>query len=122
MTQRSERGKRAEALACAALRREGLQVEATNVRFPVGEIDIVAREGPALCFVEVRSKSSTTFGNPLESVTMAKRRRLLRAAQWYLKRHRALPAEIRFDVVAIEWHDHAPPTLELVRGAFTADV
>ncbi len=99
----------------------GYRIEETNVRFPVGEIDIVAREGAVLCFIEVRSTSSDQWGGPLASITGRKRLRLLRAAQWYLKRIRNEPAEIRFDVVAIDWSIDDRPAVELVRGAFTAD-
>jgi len=94
-------------------------VHQANVRFPVGEIDLVATEGPILCFVEVRSTSSLQWGGPLASITDRKRRRLIRAAHWYLARCRHRPEQMRFDVVAVSWQ-HVRPTVELVRGAFDA--
>ncbi len=117
---RQQLGQRSEALAVRFLRSHGYTIEQINVRFRVGEIDIVAREGVVLCFVEVRSTSSSQWGGPLASITDQKRRRLIRAAEGYLSRCRSLPRETRFDVVAVSWDDPAHPKLELVRGAFDA--
>lgn len=74
-----------------------------NFRTPGGEIDIVARKGDVLVFVEVRSREGSGFGTPEESVTPAKRRRIVAAARRYLSS--ASPSswrEVRFDVIAIE--------------------
>ena len=90
------------------------------MRFPVGEIDIVAREGRTLCFVEVRSTSSSRWGGPLASVIGRKRHRLVQAARWYLKRRGASQVEVRFDLVAIEWKKGEAPLVQLVRGVFDA--
>ena len=117
---RRQLGRRGERLALQLLQSSGYIIERTNLRFPVGEIDILARERQTLCFVEVRSVSSSHWGGALASITDRKRRRLIRAAQWHLNRLRALPAEIRFDVVAIEWIRESSPSAELIRGAFTA--
>lgn len=88
------------------------------MRYPVGEIDLIAREGKVLCFVEVRSVSSQAYGGAAGSVTGAKQRRLIRAAQWYLAG--APPGgPVRFDVVTVDWvtgRAHAA----LIRNAFDA--
>ena len=89
------------------------------MRFPVGEIDIVAREGATLCFVEVRSTSSGRWGGPLASIVERKQRRIVQAARWYLKRRRVVQMDVRFDLVGIEWKNGAP-LVQLVRGAFDA--
>ena len=118
---RQQQGYDVERFACAYLRAQGYRIEATNVRFPVGELDIVAWDGKTLCFVEVRSRATDRFGSALESVTDAKRQRLIRAAQWYLMRLRRAPEVTRFDVVAIQSREaHPEPTIELIRGAFDA--
>ena len=119
-TARQELGERSEQLALRFLVSQGYAIEETNVRFPVGEIDTVAREGHTLCFVEVRATRSDDWGGPLASIGDRKRRRLIRAARWYLVRFRELPEEIRFDVVAMTWDGAGEPTPELVRGAFDA--
>ena len=118
---RQRLGRASEQLAARFLRSRGYVIEETNVRFPVGEIDIVARDGQTLCFVDVRSVSSMAWGGPLASITDQKRRRLIRAAQLYLQRRRVIPAETRFDVVGIHWVDGVKPILELVDNAFLAD-
>src|SRR3990167_5102817 len=115
------RGRRAEQIAEGFLRAQGFEILERNVRFPVGEIDLVARERDALCFVEVRSTASQAWGGAAASVTRPKQRRLIRAAQWYLESRRPSFLNARFDVVAIEWQREHDPTVELIRGAFTAD-
>ncbi len=114
-------GQAGERLAQQFLVGQGYRVEAANVRFPVGEIDLIARDGPTLCFIEVRSASSDDWGGPFASVTAAKQQRLIRAARWYLGRLRSVPEALRFDVVGIRWRPAGPPELSLIKGAFTAD-
>ncbi|MBI4597375.1 MAG: YraN family protein [Candidatus Omnitrophica bacterium] len=119
-TFRQRLGRRGERIAAAHLRAQGYQIEETNIQFPVGEIDILAREGATLCFVEVRSASSEQWGGPLASVTSPKQRRLIRAAAWYLNRLPQWPPQCRFDVIAIGWRGAEEPSVELIRGAFDA--
>jgi len=117
---RRERGQGAEALAAAWLERQGYEVLARNHRTRRGEVDLVCREGGALCFVEVRSRSRLDFGSPMESVTVAKARRVVSAATDWAVRHGGLEQAMRFDVVSVDLSG-ASPRLELVRGAFDAD-
>ena len=117
---REQLGRDSERLACRFLSSRGYRIEATNVRFRVGEIDIVARDGDTLCFVEVRATSSSQWGGALGSITDQKRRRLMRAARWYLARLTDLPPETRFDVVAVEW-ENGRPRPELLQDAFQVD-
>jgi putative endonuclease len=124
MTQdtRHQQGRWGDRLARQFLMAYGFVIEQTNVRYPVGEVDIVAQEGNTLCFVEVRSKTSERFGSAAESITWKKRQHLLRAAQWYLARRRVRwTGEVRFDVLAIDCHEDGKPDIELVRGAWTSD-
>lgn len=120
-TDQRARGSRGEALAARLLVAKGYVLIDRNVRFPVGELDLVARDGQTLCLVEVRSASSSAWGGAAESITSTKRRRIIRAAQWYLQRQRTVPERIRFDVVAIQWNKGAAPSVELIQGAFSAD-
>jgi putative endonuclease len=93
-----------------------MTVAARNYRAGGGEIDVIARKGDLLVFVEVRSRKDSAFGAPEETVGAAKRRRIVRAARHYLS---AIPAaswrEARFDVIAIEGD-----TLRHHPGAFDA--
>lgn len=117
---RQRLGQDSERYAVAALTAAGYVIEARNVRYPVGEIDIVAREGRTLCFIEVRATSSTAWGGPLASITDRKRCRIIRAATWYLQAHPTHLPEMRFDVIGLVWENREQPTVELVRGAFWA--
>ena len=119
-TDRQRLGQRGERLAKQFLASHGYVIEEANARFPVGEIDLIAREGETLCFVEVRSTASVDWGGSLGSIGERKRRRLIRAARWYVQRLRRLPPEMRFDVVAIDWLPDGTSSIELVRGAFEA--
>jgi len=97
----------------------GLSLLARNFRTRAGEIDIVARDGSHLVFVEVRSRSHARFAGAAASVTRRKQQRIIRAAQVYLQQHRDLAAlPCRFDVVAFEpgADPGAPP--RWLRGAF----
>ena len=114
-------GKRGEALAADCLRRSGFRILGRNVRFPAGEIDIVARDGKTICFVEIKARRSLGFGFPEEAVTFHKQRRLRRLAEWYLLSRRLADAPVRFDVVSILLDQNgAPSRTRLIKGAFDA--
>jgi len=100
---RRAHGDAAEERACRHLEGVGFTIVERNFRTRVGEIDIVARQADLLVFVEVRSREDSDFGTPEETVTPAKRRRIVAAARRYLA---TVPSsswrEARFDVIAIE--------------------
>ncbi|HEX6287879.1 MAG TPA: YraN family protein [Herpetosiphonaceae bacterium] len=83
--QRRAVGRQGEVLAAAYLQRKGYGIIATNWRCAAGEIDLITMDGPALVFVEVRTRRGSTAGLAEESVTRAKQRRLVRLAQRYLQ-------------------------------------
>ncbi|MDW8327493.1 MAG: YraN family protein [Anaerolineales bacterium] len=95
-------GRRGEALAAEKLTALGYQIVARNYRCPTGEIDLVARCGPAWVFVEVRTRRGVAFGTPEESLTPRKRRHLLTAAQTYLQEHALENVDWRVDLVAVQ--------------------
>ena len=107
---RQAQGDAAEERACRHLDRSGFTIVERNYRTMGGEIDIVARRGDVIIFVEVRSREVPGFGTPEESVTPAKRRRIVAAARRYLSN--VPPAswrEARFDVIAIEGSGETAP-------------
>lgn len=115
---RTEMGRRGEDAAAAYLERVGMVVEARNWRCPVGEIDIVARDGTCLVLVEVKTRRSERAGTPEEAVSPTKQRRLVRLAGAYAQ-GRARPADaMRFDVVAIRVLADDRALLRHYRGAF----
>ena len=97
------RGAAAEALAAEFLEARGLTIMARNYRCRGGEIDLIARDGDTLIFVEVRLRSDPAFGGAAESITAAKRRRLSFAAAHYLSRLSQPSREppCRFDAILL---------------------
>jgi len=100
----SDRGGRAEAIAVDYLARQGLVIVARNFRTRQGEIDIIAREGDTLVFVEVRMRSRADYGGAAGSVTSAKRERWIAASLAYLAQLGREPP-CRFDVVLLDGLD-----------------
>src|SRR6478736_471240 len=94
---RTALGKIGEDLACRELRRRGYAVLARRYRRRGGELDIIARDGPTIVFVEVKARDGRAFGEAAEAVTMIKRRRMAQIATDYLMRHRLDAAPCRFD-------------------------
>jgi len=105
-----------EKLAERELSRAGYDILARNYRTKAGEIDLVARDGRTLCFVEVKGRRSVAYGTAAEAVDREKQRRIWNAAQLYLQRERVRPA-CRFDVVTIDASGEKP-RVEILRGAF----
>jgi len=98
---RIETGQKAEELAAAFLKAKGMAVLERNFRAKVGEIDLVAKDGDEIVFVEVRARASKDFGGAAASVDGAKRRKLIRAAALWLQA-RGWDGACRFDVVALD--------------------
>ena len=117
MDQRQSLGKRGEDLACDELEKRGYVIVDRRFRTRCGELDIVARDGAVLVFVEVKTRSGSDFGTPFESVTWKKRQRLSQMAASYLFVKRLVGAACRFDVVAI-LEQRGTCTVELLKGAF----
>ncbi|MCX6551127.1 MAG: YraN family protein [Acidobacteria bacterium] len=109
-----------EDLACQALVRLGYAILARRYHTRVGEIDIVARDGAAVVFVEVKARSSTRYGRPAEAVTRWKQRRIGLMAQHFLSRHRLHGVPCRFDVVSVLCPRGEAPSVEVIRDAFQA--
>ena len=94
-------GRRGEAIAARHLMSSGLTIVERNWRCPEGEIDLVARDGDELVFVEVKTRTSVAFGHPLEAITPRKLARLRRLAGAWCLAHPEERASIRIDAVAV---------------------
>ncbi len=106
---RQRRGMAAEDLAAAHLRSRGMKIEARNVHCGrLGELDIIARDGEYLVFVEVKSRRTLAYGAPEQAVSPSKQRRIRRLALSYLHTNRLHGAPCRFDVVAVDYRSGAP--------------
>ena len=117
MDHRQSLGKRGEELACAELEKRGYVIVDRRFRTRCGELDIVARDGGVLVFIEVKARSGSNFGTPFESITWKKRQRLSQMAASYLFVRRLAGVACRFDVVAVV-ERQGMQTIELLRGAF----
>jgi putative endonuclease len=113
-------GKSGENYACRELERRGYAILARRYRTRSGEIDIVARDGETLVFVEVKARRSCRYGTPLEAVTPFKRQRLVRMAAEYVLFKGVSNALCRFDVVSVLFGEGLRPRVDIVRNAFDA--
>ena len=123
--QRQELGKSGEDLAVEELERRGYANLARRYRTRHGEIDVVARDGETIVFVEVKVRTTGEFGTAAEAVTPSKQRRLVSMATDYLVRHRLMDWPCRFDVIALDDEPGregkgAGKVLTLYRNAFDA--
>ena len=118
---RVQLGAMGEALAVDHLTKMGLRILDRNWRCRDGELDIVARDGTALVFVEVKTRSSLACGVPAAAVDRCKVARLRRLAVRWMAEHRELGqfwATVRFDVIAIVRRPSGQPDVKHLRAAF----
>jgi putative endonuclease len=120
-TERQDLGKSGENLAAGELAARGYAIVARRYRTRFGEIDIIARDGETLVFVEVRRKGGADCGAAAESVTRDKQRRVIRMSVDYLARNDLYDkCAVRFDVVAIDDQPSGLPRITLIQAAFDA--
>ena len=106
-----------EEQAALYLKGEGFEIVDRNWACPLGELDIVARKGDTVVFVEVRARSNSGYGSPADSVTPAKRAKIIKTAMTYIKARRPEAETYRFDFIGIV-PGSAP---EHIEDAFSAD-
>jgi len=113
-------GHAGEEAAARYLESQGYTVLARNFRTRLGEIDLIAREGPTLCFIEVKTRSSQAFGAPAEAVNTPKQQKMAHVASQYLAQQ---PQErpCRFDVVEVYLSGQQAIVSRLIRGAFVIE-
>ncbi|MBI4418792.1 MAG: YraN family protein, partial [Ignavibacteriales bacterium] len=110
-------GDEGESIAVEYLRGQGFSILETKFRYGRAEIDVVGEDRGELVFVEVKARSSLQFGEPEESVTPAKEKRILRAAVGYCVRNRMMDRFYRFDIVSIRFRGRMI-ILKHLRNAF----
>ncbi len=121
MDDRQALGFTGETLACEELRRRGYAILERRYRTRFGEIDIIARDGATVVFVEVKARLSGDYGGAAAAVTGWKQRRVAQMAVDYLARRRLHECPCRFDVVAIDY-DSAGPRVTVYPNAFDSPV
>jgi putative endonuclease len=114
---RRQLGDQGEDLAAAALKKQGYKILERNYVTPLGEIDLIAKEGKTVVVVEVKTRRGSRFGAPQEAVNPGKQGRLRRLADYYLKQKGLTGNPVRFDVVAVTLADNVPQ-VEIIQNAF----
>lgn len=110
-------GNLGEELACRYLRKQGYKILERNYRIRGGEIDIVAKEGETLVFIEVKTRYSYDYGLPKESMTFWKIKVLLKTAKFYIQKINWGDKEYRLDFIGVDFaHDSQNPKIELIKN------
>ncbi len=109
-------GEKGEELAVKFLKKQGYKIIRQNYRTPIGEIDIIAKDGETLVFIEVKTRESIEYGMPFEAINRLKKRKIANVALLYLKKFKEMPP-CRFDVVSI-YYEKGKPEFELIKDAF----
>lgn len=109
-------GKKGEESAVRFIRKKGYRVLEKNYRTVFGEIDIIAKDKDTVVFIEVKTRTSRTFGHPYEAVTPAKREKIKKVALCFLKKSRKEPPA-RFDVLSINI-ENGSEEIEHIEDAF----
>lgn len=94
-------GSKGEDIAADFLKGKGYKILYRNYKTPLGEADIVARNGDTIIFIEVKARSTDSFGQPFEAVNFRKQEKLKRIALYYLKHNNRIESPVRFDVISI---------------------
>ena len=119
MSQRRQQlGQRGEQIAVDHLKRLGYRIQHRNYRCHRGEIDIIARDGSTLVFIEVKTKSQASFGTPQAMVNRTKQHTITHVAMSYVQQQQLHNAALRFDVVAITFLADGAPDVNHIPAAF----
>ncbi len=110
-------GKAGEEIAVKFLKDKGYKIIKTNYRTKLGQIDIIAKDKDAVCFVEVKTRTNLEKGLPQESITKGKQHQISKAALLYLKENNLMEAPARFDVVSV-FSDGFEDKIDLIQNAF----
>ena len=100
MAQHNETGKQGEVEACRYLREQGYEIMFRNYRYQHAEVDLIAKKGKLLVFVEVKTRTNLSYGNPEEFVSYTKAKLVMKAAEQYIFANDWLH-DIRFDIIAV---------------------
>jgi len=117
-TDKIQFGRRGEDAAVSFLEKHGYKILERNFRNRLGEIDIIARDGRTICFIEVKARSTRDRGSPLEAITPLKQHKLSQMALFYLKQKSLTNAPARFDVISIQLDPQGHQAVSLLKNAF----
>ena len=115
--ERLDLGKLGEELAFKKIKRIGYKCLARNYRCPLGEVDLIAKDGDTLVFIEIKTRKGKSIGYAKEAVDGRKRRQLSKVALTYIKANDCWHMRSRFDVVAINFNNNERE-IEIIKNAF----
>ncbi|MFH2065632.1 MAG: YraN family protein [Pseudomonadota bacterium] len=119
LNQKQQYGREGESVAVKQLKKNGYRILVRNYRTKTGEIDIIAKDGDTVVFIEVKARQTSGYGNPKHAVTWTKQQKIARTALTYLKSTNQMGKRARFDVVAIHpVEDQDQPSIEIIKNAF----
>jgi putative endonuclease len=110
-------GKRSEEIAAQYLCSKGYRILERNYRTPRGELDLIAKDGDVLVFIEVKARRGVRFGEPQWAVDERKRQHLIKASLFYLSRKKIQNHCCRFDIVVVREDRQGQPSIELIQNA-----
>lgn len=110
-----------EEISEAFLIESGYTILDRNYRCKTGEIDLIAKDGDYICFIEVKTRCGNLFGSPCEAVTYSKQQKISRTAQMYILRKKLFRHCFRFDVIEVILNrDNGSSSIKLIKNAFDA--
>ena len=111
-------GRLGEDAACKYLKKKRYQILERNYHTRYGEIDIVAKKGDCVAFVEVKTRSATDYGMPSEAVTLSKQQKIIKTAQTYIQ-EQDLDAVFSVDIIEVLLEKGKVASLNHIENAFT---
>ena len=111
-------GREGEAAAIDYLKKRRYQILEQNFRCQFGEIDVITQKSGVLCFVEVKTRHNASHGSPAEAVTRYKQRKIIQTALYYLQQKDPGHADMRFDVVTVDYDCDGRMIIDLIENAF----
>ncbi|MBV7271977.1 YraN family protein [Clostridium thailandense] len=112
-------GSLGEDIAETYLKQVGYTVLDRNFRCKIGEIDIIGKDGDYICFIEVKTRYGSIYGNPCEAVSYSKQRKIYKTAESYIMRKKLFKFNFRFDVIEIILNNsNNAPSIRLIKDAF----
>jgi putative endonuclease len=118
LNNRQRLGQSGEETVARYLEKNGYTILIKNYRCKIGEIDIIARDGADLVFIEVKTRSGLGYGSPAAAVTLRKQRQITRAAQWYLAEQQFFDVPARFDVISVLYGETNRQQIDHINNAF----
>jgi len=117
-TDKIQFGRQGEDAAVSFLKKHGYKILGRNFRNRLGEIDIIARDGRTICFIEVKTRSTHHQGSPLEAITVLKQHKLSQMALFYLKQKSLTDTSARFDIISIQLDPQGNQAISFLKNAF----